>query len=396
MRATLGRLFGDGFRLFFLAAGVFGMLSALYWEGWLGVHAFGGMVTAHAFAHPPSVWHAHEMVFGYAGAALGGFFLTAVPSWTGARAARHDFIGLAATLWLAGRIAVWMSASIPAFAVAAIDLAFLPVLAAKILTQLLRRPKPQNMMFLALLTLLWLSNLAVHADWTGLGGPGAETGLRAGLLSVCAIIAVLGGRITPAFTRNAMNRAGLVSRLPESRRPFDGAGVALAILVPLAVLAGFADHWAGVLALLCGAAQLARLSGWRSAWTLGKPILWSMHVAFAMLAIGYVLLGIAWLGFGSEIAALHILGIGAVGGMTLAVMSRAILGHTGRPLVAPAPIVVAYGCMALAAIARWIGSSAAIEHYFAAMLVSGAFWIAAMTIFVLAMLPAILGPKLSD
>ena len=99
MKQSLHRLFGDGFRIFFLAAGVFGLLAAIYWQAWLGVHAFGGMVTEHSFAPPPHLWHAHEMIFGYAGAALGGFFLTAVPNWTGGQ-------GRAARLHRAGRGAV--------------------------------------------------------------------------------------------------------------------------------------------------------------------------------------------------------------------------------------------------------------------------------------------------
>ncbi|RVT81830.1 NnrS family protein [Rhodobacteraceae bacterium CCMM004] len=396
MTAILSRLFGEGFRIFFLAAGLFGLVSVLYWEMWLGVHALGGMVSDHPFAQAPHLWHAHEMIFGYAGAALGGFFLTAVPNWTGAKAARHVFIAGAAGLWLAGRVALWLSASLPPVLVATVDLAFVPLLAAKILSQLLKRPKPQNMMFLGLLALLWLSNAAVHADWIGIGGPGAEVGLRAGLLAVCATIAVLGGRVTPAFTRNAMVRAGREDRLPRAHRPLEIPGIALAVLLPAAVLAGVGDVWAGAVAVLCGTAQLLRLAGWRGLWTLGQPILWSLHLAFAMLGIGYLLLGLAWLGWGSEVAALHVLGIGAVGGMTLAVMSRAILGHTGRALVAPGPIALAFALMALAAVVRWIGSSAGMGGYFAAMLIAGAAWSLAMALFVATLLPALLGPKVRD
>lgn len=396
MKQSLHRLFGDGFRIFFLAAGVFGLLAAIYWQAWLGVHAFGGMVTEHSFAPPPHLWHAHEMIFGYAGAALGGFFLTAVPNWTGAKAARHGFIVLVAGLWLAGRVAIWMSGSLPPVLVAAVDLAFLPVLATKILTQLLNRPKPQNMMFLGLLTLVWLANATVHADWIGLGGPGAEVGLRAGLLGICAMIAVLGGRVTPAFTRNAMTRAGRETDLPASRKPVELIGIALAIGLPVLVLAEAPERLIAVLAVICGAAQLARLAGWRTGWTLGQPILWSLHLAFGMLGAGYLLLGLSLTGMGSEVAALHVLGIGTVGGMTVAVMSRAILGHSGRALVAPRPVALAFALIGLAAVIRWVGSSAQIDLYFAAMLVAGALWIAAMALFVLSLLPAILGSSAAE
>lgn len=396
MRQTLHRLFGEGFRIFFLAAGVFGLLAALYWEIWLGMEAFGGTGLSYSFAPPPHLWHAHEMIFGYAGAALGGFFLTAVPNWTGAKAARHAFIALVAGFWLAGRVAIWMSGSLPPLIVAAVDLAFLPVLTAKILTQLLRRPKPQNMMFLGLLTLIWLSNTAVHAEWSGLGGPGAETGLRAGLLGICAMIAVLGGRVTPAFTRNAMIRAGRETDLPASRKPVEILGIASAIALPVSVLVTAPEPLIASLALGTGAAQLIRLAGWRTGWTLGQPILWSLHLAFGMLGAGYLLLGAALMGIGSEVAALHVLGIGTVGGMTVAVMSRAILGHSGRALIAPRPVALAFGLIAGAALLRWVGSSAQIDLYLAAMLTAGALWIAAMALFILSLLPAILGPRVSE
>lgn len=392
MKQIVARLFGEGFRVFFLAAGLFGILSVLYWESWLGIHALGGMVTQHPFAPPPHLWHAHEMIFGYATAALAGFFLTAVPNWTGAPPARHVFIASVAILWLAGRLAIWWSGSLPPVAVAIIDLAFLPVLAIQILTQLLRRPKPQNVMFLGLLTILWLSNLSVHADWTGIGGPGTDAGLRAGLLTVCAMIAILGGRVTPAFTRNAMTQSGLQIGWPVSRKPFEIAGVASAIGLPALVLLDMQPALIGGLALAAGTAQLLRLIGWRTGWTMGKPLLWSLHLAYSMLATGYLMLGLAWLGFGSEVAALHLLGIGAVGGMTLAVMTRAILGHSGRPLVAPAPVALAFALMAAAAVIRWIGSSAVIDAYFVSMLLSGGAWLIALTLFLAVLCPAILGP----
>ena len=393
MKDAVSRLFSEGFRIFFLAAGVFGLLSAMVWEAWLGVHAFGGMVTDMPFAQAPHHWHAHEMIFGYAGAALGGFFLTAVPNWTGAKAARHMFIAGAVSLWFLGRAAIWMSASLPPLFVAAVDLAFLPVLAAKILTQLLRRPKPQNMLFFGLLAVIWIANLFVHLDWADLGGPGADVGLRAGLFAIAAMIAVLGGRVTPAFTRNAMTRAGRESGLPASHPMLEAIGIGAAIALPLLLLAGVGDSFLGGVAILAGAAQLLRLSGWRWPWTLSQPILWSLHLGFAMLGLGTLLFGLSRLGIGSEVAAIHVLGIGAVGGMTLAVMSRAILGHSGHDLVFPAPITAAVLLMLLATGIRWIGSSAAIDLYWPAMLVSGASWIAAMLLFVVTFLPVVLAPR---
>lgn len=390
---ALTRLFGEGFRVFFLAAGLFAVFAMIVWEGWLGIHAAGGMVTKMPFAPPPHLWHAHEMVFGYAGAALGGFFLTAVPNWTGAGAARHLFIASVAALWFAGRLAVWFSASLPAGLVAVAALAFLPVLGAQIAVHLIRRPKPQNLMFLAVLTLIWVADLLVQAEWMGWTDATAAAGLRAGLLATCAMIAVLGGRITPAFTRNALIRTGEEVRLPVSRRGYEITGIAAALALPMAYLLGLPDPLCGAIALLAGLATWARMAGWRSLWTRSYPILWAMHLAFAMLGLAYVSLGLSALGWGSEVAGLHLLGIGAVGGMTLAVMSRASLGHTGRPLIAPGPVVLAYGMVAIAALLRWAGSAWP-EHYYGAVLTAGAVWILAFTLFLAAFWPVLWEPRL--
>ncbi|ADZ69011.1 NnrS family protein [Polymorphum gilvum] len=395
MMAPFKRLFGEGFRVFFLAAGLYGVFAVLVWTGWLGIHAAGGTLRAVPFAMAPHLWHAHEMVFGFPAAALGGFFLTAVPNWTGARAVRHLFIATAAGLWLAGRLAIWYSGALAPAVVAAVDLAFLPVLGAKIATQLLRSPKPQNLMFLALLALIWTGNLLVHLEWTGLAADTLDAGLRVGLAGTCAMIAVLGGRVTPAFTRNAMVRSGRENGLPVSRKGVEIVGVASAIILPIAYLAGLADSVIGALALVAGLAQLVRLAGWRPAWTARQPILWSLHIAFALLGLGYLLTGLAAFGVGSAVGALHVLGIGSVGGMTLAVMSRASLGHSGRALVAPVPVAVAYALVPLATGLRWLASEISGAWYWPGVFGSGLLWTLAFALFTAALWPAFWRPRVS-
>lgn len=392
MKNAIIRLIGEGHRVFFLAAGLYAIFALIVWEGWIGIHAAGGMVSDMPFAPPPHLWHAHELVFGYPAAAMGGFFLTAVPNWTGARAARHTFIACAAGLWLAGRIAVWYSGSLPPVAVALVDLAFLPLLAAKVLTQLLNRPKPQNMMFLGLLTMIWSGNLLVHLEWTGVAYT-LDAGLRLGLYATCALIAVLGGRVTPAFTRNAMQREGQARVMPGTPMPLNVAGIALPILVALAAALPLPGAVFGALALGAGVAQGARSAMWRPGWTWNQPILWVLHLGMAALALGYVLAGLAAFGIGSEVAALHVLGIGAVGGMTLGVMSRAALGHSGLPLIAPGPLALAYALLPVSMLARWVGSSLGIEGYYAGVLISGAVWIAVFTLYTTTLWPVFWGER---
>ncbi|WP_424830727.1 NnrS family protein [Ruegeria sp.] len=393
MSAAIARVLGEGFRVFFLSAGLYGLFAGSAWGVWLMTQTGAIPYEDPTYSMTPPMWHAHEMIFGYATAALGGFFLTAVPNWTGAPEARARFITLAAALWLAGRLAMWFSASMPPMLVAAIDLAFVPVLAVKIASQLIRRPKPQNMVFLLLLSCIWIANLMTHLQWMGMTGETLQTGLRAGLLTLCAMIAILGGRITPAFTRNAMKRAGEPEAAwPVSVPVLDKAGMVIALTLPVAVLALGGGAVAGVLALILGALQILRMARWRSGWALRQPILIALHLGLGMLAFGLILWGFAAFGVGDEVAALHVLGIGCVGGMTLAVMSRAALGHSGRALIAPPAMVVAYGLMAAAAVLRWLGTGLSTE-YLTAMLVADGLWVCAIALYLIAMWPALTGPR---
>ena len=384
-------LFRAGWRVFFWGAGLWAVLSMLVWLLWL-VASRAGLVSGQlGLEIAPQMWHAHEMIFGYATAALGGFFLTAVPNWTGAKAAPERFIALVFGLWLAGRVAVCLSGILPAGLVAAVDLAFLPVLGAKILTQLMARPKPQNMMFLLLLGMVWISNLLVHLQWMGLTGTEWQ-GMRGGLLTISAMIAVLGGRVTPAFTRNALVREGREDLLPVNRKPLDVAGIVLPILTALSVILGLLDGLSGTLALIAGPVVAARLIGWHG-WSMRhQPIVWALHLAYAMLALGLFAWGLAELGFGSEIGALHILGIGAVGGMTLAVMSRASLGHSGRPLTAPAVVALGYGLLPVAVALRWAASEWGGVYLFG-IIASALIWIVVFALYLLALWPVFFGPR---
>ncbi|WP_171094604.1 MULTISPECIES: NnrS family protein [unclassified Ruegeria] len=395
MASVIKRVFSEGFRVFFLLAGLYGVFAGLAWGAWLA--SLDGLLPFwdQSYAMPPVMWHAHEMLFGYATAALGGFFLTAVPNWTGAPEARARFITVVAFLWIAGRVAVWFSGSLSPLLVAFLDLIFVPILALKVASQLFRRPKPQNMVFVYLLGLIWIANLLVHLEWIGATTDTLNTGVRAGLLALCSMIAILGGRITPAFTRNAMKRAGQPeASWPVSVPQLDKAAMFLALLLPLLVLTLQTSPVAGVVALVLGCVQLSRMARWRARWAMRQPILLALFLGLGMLALGLILWGLAAIGFGNEVGAIHLLGIGCVGGMTLAVMSRAALGHSGRPLVAPSPMVIAYGLMAAAALVRWLGSELT-GGYMTAMLMADGLWIAAVGLYVFAMWPALTGPRVA-
>lgn len=376
------RLFGEGFRVFFLAAGLFALAAVALWLA----------VVLGLWDLPlSSAWHAHEMVFGYGAAALGGFFLTAAPNWTGTKTAPHAFIALVSGLWLLGRVAVLAAGVLPPVLVAVADLAFVPVLGFNLLLLMLKKPKPQQLILLAILALYWAANLMVHLEWLGLASTG-WTGLRAGLLGLAALIMVLGGRVTPGFTRNAMVQAGREDRLPRNPMPLAALAIAAALTQPVGYLVAAPDWLLAPLALVAGLAGLLRVALWRGSWTLGRPILWTLHLSYALNAAGFAALGLAGWGLVPELAALHLLGIGGIGGMTLAVMSRASLGHSGRPLVAPRPVALAYALVPLAALARITGALVP-ELFTLGTVLAGAFWLLAFALYTVALWPVFWGPR---
>lgn len=389
---TLRIILGEGFRVFFLSAGLYGVFTGVIWCLWLLAQNDIGWDPL--TSNNPQMWHSHEMIFGYATAALGGFFLTAVPNWTNTPAARMNYLTVAASLWLIGRVAMWFAESLPPALVAVCDLAFVPILGLKIASQLVKRPKPQNLMFLVILLLLWISNLMTHLEWMGQVEGGEAVGLRAGLFALCAMIVILGGRITPAFTRNAMKREGVPEQdWPKSIKPIERATVVTALALPTLVILQVPETLSGLVALVLGLLQGVRLLTWRGRWAWKQPILFALHLSLGLLGLGLVLWGLAGIGIGDEVAALHFVGIGGVGGMTLAVMSRASLGHSGRPLIAPRPVALGYGLLACAALARWLGAGMEGESYLLIMALISAVWSVVFLLYLLALWPTWLRPR---
>lgn len=381
------RVFSEGFRAFFLAAAIWAILSGVMWELWLGAQASGGTAGLSDLSMPPHLWHAHEMLFGYAGAAVAGFFLTAVAS------GRGMIIGALAALWLAGRVVLWSSAALPPVLVAVVDLSFLAALVVRIAGQLRKRLNPQHAIFLVFLVTLLVANLLVHLEWAGVTLDTASAGLRVGLLALCGLIVVLGGRVTPGFIRNAMNRAGKPPEtLPPHTPRLDRLAVLTAIALPWSVLI---PMLAPVVALALAVIHGLRLSRWRPHWALRDPLLWSLFAAQFLMVIGFVLWAFAGWGIGDEVGALHVLGLGGIGGMTLAVMSRATLGHTGRAPIVPGIVAVGYGLMILSALTRWLAAELLYRWYDPLILLAGAAWIGAFTLFLIGMIPALTGPRVA-
>ncbi len=390
----LAVLFSHAFRPFFLAAGAYGVVALLAWFFWIAIHAAGAAPVYMTISEPPHLWHAHEMVFGFATAAAGGFLLTAVPSWTGAARSRGPALAVLFGFWLAGRIAMWATALLPTGAVMAVDLLFLPALGFAAARQLAVQPAARNVVFLSLILVLFLSNLLFHLDRLEMLEHGMIQGTRLGLGTLVVMIIVIGGRVIPGFTKNALRRQGIEENLPVRRAPVDMACLVLSTAVVILLALGLDGVPVGMVALGAAGANAVRLAGWRGLATLGQPVLWVLHLGYAWIVVGFALLATALLlDWPNEVAALHAFGTGAAGSMVLGIMTRAALGHTGRPIVASRPIAAAYLLVSLAALARTFGPTLAPNFYNELMLAAGAAWIAAFALFTLIFAPILLKPR---
>jgi uncharacterized protein involved in response to NO len=334
-----------GFRPFFLGAGVWAVIAAALW-----LPVFYGEIDVPA-GLTPIEWHVHELVFGYVPAVMAGFLLTAVPNWTG----RLPVIGmplLALFLtWAAGRAAMLGSGSIGLPLAAAIDLAFLASLASVIAREIVASGNMRNLKVLAGIGLLLAANALFHLE--AIASIGEGHGVRLGIAATLVLIMLIGGRIIPSFTRNWLARRA-PGRLPAAFDRTDMATIALSALALGAwVMAPDSRATAG-LAVAAGAANVFRLARWAGWRTAAEPLVLILHAGFAYVPIGFFLLAasIVWPEVLMPAGALHGWTIGAVGLMTLAVMTRASLGHTGRDLVATRPIQLIYLLVFLSAQAR--------------------------------------------
>lgn len=379
-------LFDYGFRPFFLMASLYAALAVPTWLLLMtGVVALPTSLTAMA-------WHGHEMVFGFALAGIAGFYLTAVPNWTGAAPVRGVRLALLVALWLLARVAMWSSAVLPAGVVAAADLALLPVLAAFVAPALVAAKQPRNLVFLVIPIALETAILLVQLEPLGLADDTAWLGLMLGIDLALLLITIIGGRIVPTFTTNALRARG-ETRLPRSRPWLDRLAI-LSMVAMVAAELGDRAAWVGAAALAAALFNGARLAGWRTARTLNNPLLWVMHLGYAWLVVGLALKAAAGLGdLVPASAALHALTVGAIGTMMMAVMSRATLGHTGRQLVAHPLTVAAYGLVSLAAILRIVGAVSP-AFYLPLIEASGALWSLAFVLFLWIYAPVLILPRL--
>ncbi|MGF7174780.1 NnrS family protein [Azospirillum doebereinerae] len=366
-----------GFRPFFFCGALYAAGLIAVWVPW-----FLGFINPDT-AFSPVAWHAHELLFGYVPAIVAGFLMTAVPNWTG----RLPVVGwpLAALFaaWAAGRLGVAGSTALGPLATALVTLLFPVALAAVMGREIVAGRNWRNLKVLGVLFVLIGAQSLFHWELWRFGQ--STHGARLAVATTVTLIMLVGGRIIPSFTGNWLKKQG-AARLPAPFSRFDQVAVGLGVLALagwVARDAGLVDErLTGALLLVAGIAQAVRLARWQPHRTLAEPLVLVLHVAYAFIPAGFLLAG--WASVAGSVAhgsaALHAWTAGAIGGMTLAVMTRATLGHTGRALVASWPTIAIYAAVTVAAGAR-IAAALAPQRTMLLMPLAGVAWIVAFLLF---------------
>ncbi|AXX99027.1 NnrS family protein [Profundibacter amoris] len=375
--------FSGGFRPFFLFASLFGIFAIALWL--LELMGYDAINTRLA----PVEWHKHEMLFGYTSAVIAGFLFTAVPNWTGRLPVVGYRLMAIFALWLAGRAAMLLGESVPYAVTATIEAAFLPVLGAVIAREIISGQNWRNIKVLVPVLGLGLTNIWFHID-VATGGTGAAP-VRMGFTAILILLMLIGGRIVPSFTRNWLARQE-PGKMPVPFNRFD-AGVIAGSAVALLLWVVLEQPFLGPLFAILGILHIVRLWRWAGLRTLSNPLLLVLHIFYAFIPTGFLTLAVGmWFDLPQvNVAALHVFGIGAVGGMTIAVMVRASLGHTGRTLASSGILNLA---MAMVGISMALRVTGAIwPEYDWAITGSALAWIVAFGLFAFKVGPWLLVPR---
>ena len=375
-------LWNLGFRPFYLLAGCFASVSVLCW-----VAQFGGWLGSRVYLGDPR-WHAHEMIFGYAFAVIVGFLFTAGRNWTNRPTPTGMPLAAIAMLWLAGRVLVlgpWP------FLAAAADTAFAIAATAGLAVPFVASRNRRNYFFIPLLLGLGAANLAFHLAMAGVIGFPVQRGLQAGLDLILFAITVMGGRVIPMFTANAVPGTNAVRLAWLERIVLGGTLALLAVdlfeLPPVTVAA---------IAAIAGVAHTLRLLLWKPWVSAGRPILWILHLSYAWIPVHLALRVLAAFDLVSPSLATHALTVGAIGGLTIGMMTRTSRGHTGRALQATASETASYVLVHLAAAARVFLPLLDAELQLTSIVVSGILWSAAFALFTVTFWPILTRPRLDN
>lgn len=379
-------LLSYGFRPFFLLASIWAAVAMLLWIAMLTGH------LALPSAFDMISWHVHELLYGYVPAVIAGFLLTAVPSWTGRPPVTGAPLLALVLVWLAGRVAILCSAHLGPTITAVADLSFLALLSLVLAREILGGRNWRNLKVLILIALFFCGDALFHAEAAGSGVAYSSYGARLGLAVAILLIMVIGGRIIPAFTRNWLKGQG-PGRLPTTFNRFDMVSMVLAGLALLLWIALPERQLTAILCLLASIFHAARLTRWAGERTFTEPLVAILHIGYVFVPLGFLAVGLTtlWPATMPASAALHAWTAGAIGVMTLAVMTRASLGHLGKPLQATRGIIFIYVCVVAAALLRILAGFTLTPQPLLDL--AAVAWVAAFAGFTLLFGPLLLRPR---
>ena len=377
--------FRGGFRPFFFSGPAWAVIALTLW-----LLTLGGRITLPTAIDPLS-WHRHEMLFGFVGAVIGGFLLTAVPNWTGRLPIAGWPLGALLGLWLAARIALLFSSFLSIYLAAILDVGFFLTVATLAAREILQS-KNRNLPIVALVLLFALADAL---DYLCIGGtiPVPDLGWRLAIAIVLTLISLIGGRIIPSFTRNWMAKQGITHGLPTQPDRFDLVVIGVTALALLAWVPGVGGWPVAGGLMISALLQTLRLARWRGFRTWRDPLVLILHVGYMWVPAGLALLGGSVAGFLPRSAAVHAITAGAMTTMIVAVITRASLGHTGRPLKANAATAAVYGLVTAGAILR-VAASLALVDYSLGLEFAGVSWGGALVLFLIAYAPVLWKPRL--
>ena len=372
--------FALGFRPFFIAAGLHAVLMMALW-----LWVLRGSLDIGVWS--PPIWHGHEMLFGYTVAVIAGFLLTAAQNWTGIRTPSGLPLAALFVLWLAGRVG-FLVPGVPSGLVALVDLAFLPVLALVLALPILKAKQLHNYPFPIMLLALTAANALVHAEALGWASDTASLGLHLAIYVVVTMIVVMGGRVIPSFTDNKLRTRARRWKPIEWLVPFATLAALLSALMAPDSLA------TALLAALAAGVHFTRLAGWYTSKFWSVPLLWILHLGYAWIALGFALLALSAAGVAAAgDSALHAFTAGGIGVLTLGMMARVSLGHSGRQLESAPVMTLAFVAVNLAALIRVAWPLLFPSAYAEGMAIAGLVWMTAFGLFAAIYTPILLRPR---
>jgi len=375
-------LFALGFRPFFVFAGFSAFVLIMLWKS-----IYSGS-SALANYYPGFIWHAHEMLLGYTAAVIAGFLLTAVKNWTGIPTWTGGKLAALCLLWLYGRILPFYAGMLPNVLIAAVDFAFIPVLTYGIAKPIMQSQHYKSLVFIGLLMLMMLGNAMVHLEMLGWTEHSAELGIQLVLMIIVLMILIMAGRIFPFFTER-----GLPGALAMRDPVLDNIAVGTAALVFVLAFFKAPGLYMALAAAAAVLSNILRVANWYVLRVWFVPLLWILYAGYGWIIIGLLLTALSAYELVLPALALHAFSMGGIGVLTLGMMSRVSLGHTGRALRASKVIAISFILINLAVFFRVFLPVFFPDGYAVSLLIATSFWLLAFSLFSFVYTPMLASPR---